>query len=384
MPVRPTRWSAPTGPRTGASSPSPACRASSTGPAPAARSGREDLIADERFTSHEQLAANAGEAREILTEIFASAPLSEWKDRLDSFEGQWAVAQDSLELTTDPQVVANGLLGETATADGTPFTLVTTPVQFAGRAVAAEAGARVQRALRRDPRRHRLRRRRDDGAQGGRGRRLSSPGDSVPAGAMTDPAARRCSSSSASAASSATSPCCPPWPRRPSRRSPPWAGSPPGPRAAGVQVAHLTYLPLAGGRSASRRSPLMRATASDGVAGATTDPALEIVPEIGVGPDDLVLPRHQGISPVHRTEVLTILRNMGMDEVVVAGVSTNLAIPLVAVGRGRRGLRRHRGDATPPWARRPSTTRPCCGTAWPSWPASPRPTSCWPSGRPEP
>ena len=35
---------------------------------------------------------------------------------------------------------------------------------------------------------------------------------------------------------------------------------------------------------------------------------------------------------MHRTEVLTVLRNMGMDDVVVAGVSTNLAVPLVAVG----------------------------------------------------
>ena len=104
-----------------------------------------------------------------------------------------------------------------------------------------------------------------------------------------------------------------------------------GARGAGVQVAHLTYLPLAGGRSASRRAPLMRATSAN--AGWTeSHPALEIVPEIGVGPDDLVLPRHQGISPVHRTEVLAMLRNIGIDEVVVGGVSTNLAIPLVAVG----------------------------------------------------
>jgi nicotinamidase-related amidase len=44
-----------------------------------------------------------------------------------------------------------------------------------------------------------------------------------------------------------------------------------------------------------------------------------------------VLPRRQGISPVHRTEVLAILRNLGVEEVVVAGVSTNLAILLVAV-----------------------------------------------------
>lgn len=93
--------------------------------------GREDLVTDERFNSHEQLAANAGAARAILTEVFASAPLAEWKQRLDAFDGQWSVAQDSLELTKDPQVLANGLLGETATADGTAFTLVTTPVQFA-------------------------------------------------------------------------------------------------------------------------------------------------------------------------------------------------------------------------------------------------------------
>jgi nicotinamidase-related amidase len=102
-------------------------------------------------------------------------------------------------------------------------------------------------------------------------------------------------------------------------------------RESGVLIVHLTYLPLADGRSASRRSPLMRATAST-ASWHGSDAALEIVPEIGLGPTDLVLPRHQGISPVHRTEVLSILRNMAIDDVVVAGVSTNLAIPLVAVG----------------------------------------------------
>jgi nicotinamidase-related amidase len=104
-----------------------------------------------------------------------------------------------------------------------------------------------------------------------------------------------------------------------------------GARAAGTRVVHLTYLPLAGGATASRRSPLVRATSG------TSDwtpahPAMEVIAEIGVEPDDLVLPRHQGISPVHRTEVLTMLRNLGIDDVIVAGVSTNLAVLLVAVG----------------------------------------------------
>ncbi len=110
-----------------------------------------------------------------------------------------------------------------------------------------------------------------------------------------------------------------------------------GARSAGVQVVHLTYLPLAGGRSTSRRSPLMRATAST-ASWRDDDPALEVVHEIGVDPADLVLPRHQGISPVHRSEALTILRNMGMDELVVAGVSTNLAIPLAAAGAADEGF----------------------------------------------
>ncbi len=94
--------------------------------------GRDDLITDERFTSHELLAANAGVAREILTSVFAAAPLAEWRERLASFDGQWSIAQDSLEVVEDPQVVANSYLGETVNAAGIPFNLVTVPVQFGG------------------------------------------------------------------------------------------------------------------------------------------------------------------------------------------------------------------------------------------------------------
>ncbi len=104
-----------------------------------------------------------------------------------------------------------------------------------------------------------------------------------------------------------------------------------GARAAGVQVAHLTYLPGLGGRTANLRTPLLRATT---VTAEWNDehPAVQVVPEIGVEEGDLVLPRHQGVSPVHRTEVLSVLRNLGLDQIVVAGVSTNLAVLLVAVG----------------------------------------------------
>ena len=101
-------------------------------------------------------------------------------------------------------------------------------------------------------------------------------------------------------------------------------------RASGVTVAHLTYAPVAGGRSTNQRSPLTRATAA--TSGWDRDhPGAEVLPEIGVGADDLVFERRQGISPVHRTEILAVLRNMGITDVVAAGVSTNLAVLLVAV-----------------------------------------------------
>jgi nicotinamidase-related amidase len=101
-------------------------------------------------------------------------------------------------------------------------------------------------------------------------------------------------------------------------------------RSAGVTVAHLTYAPMPGGRATNLRSPLTRNTAASSEWGPDR-PGAEVVPEVGLDPGDLVFERHQGISPVHRTEVLAVLRNMGMEEVVLAGVSTNLAIPAVAV-----------------------------------------------------
>ena len=82
------------------------------------------------------LLANSNEAAALLTEIFASAPLDEWRKRLEDFIGQWAVVQDTLEAAVDPQTIANGYLQDLETSDGTPFQLVAAPVQFDGEATA--------------------------------------------------------------------------------------------------------------------------------------------------------------------------------------------------------------------------------------------------------
>lgn len=92
--------------------------------------GRPELATDPRFADMASLLDNAPEAIGILTDTIASKSLAEWRGLLADFSGQWTVVQSTLELAADPQTVANGLIQECETADGTPFHLATAPVQF--------------------------------------------------------------------------------------------------------------------------------------------------------------------------------------------------------------------------------------------------------------
>ena len=92
--------------------------------------GRPELLEDPRFNTHESLQENAPAAGEIVAEVFKSDTFDNWKKRLANIKGQWSPVQDSLEVVDDPQAQANGYVLEAHTKDGTPFKLVTTPVQF--------------------------------------------------------------------------------------------------------------------------------------------------------------------------------------------------------------------------------------------------------------
>jgi crotonobetainyl-CoA:carnitine CoA-transferase CaiB-like acyl-CoA transferase len=93
------------------------------------RLGREELITDPRFDSHEHLQENTPAAQQILVDELGSRTLAEWRERFTGMRGQWAPVQSTIEIADDPQVTANG-----KTASGTEFTLVATPVQFDGAA----------------------------------------------------------------------------------------------------------------------------------------------------------------------------------------------------------------------------------------------------------
>jgi crotonobetainyl-CoA:carnitine CoA-transferase CaiB-like acyl-CoA transferase len=92
--------------------------------------GQPELAADPRFVDAASLTKNAGVATQLLAAAFAERTAAEWRERLATFPGQWAMVQDTLEAAADPQTVANRYVVDCQTADGTPFKLAAAPVQY--------------------------------------------------------------------------------------------------------------------------------------------------------------------------------------------------------------------------------------------------------------
>jgi nicotinamidase-related amidase len=99
-------------------------------------------------------------------------------------------------------------------------------------------------------------------------------------------------------------------------------------RGLGVRVVHATF---EGGLGAGEPgpAPLWRTLGARTAGWAPGLPATTVLPEL-YSPDDLVLPRHHGLSPAWGTELLPVLRAHGVRTIVLAGVSLNVALPLTA------------------------------------------------------
>ncbi len=54
--------------------------------------------------------------------------------------------------------------------------------------------------------------------------------------------------------------------------------------------------------------------------------AVEVIPEIGVEPSDVVLSRLHGLGPMGGTDLDPVLRNLGVTTIVGVGVSVNVAM----------------------------------------------------------
>ena len=97
-------------------------------------------------------------------------------------------------------------------------------------------------------------------------------------------------------------------------------------RAAGIPVLHCTAGRRADGRGSNRNARLfmaMRKAPGPIELGAGST---EVVDEFDVQPEDFVLSRMHGLSPMAGTDLDPILRNLGVTSLVVAGVSVNVAI----------------------------------------------------------
>jgi len=96
------------------------------------RIGHPELVSDPRFVDHASRSAHQAACVAVLDEIFASATLEEWRERLAGSGGVWAAVQSPAELSDDPQVVANGYLRVLESRTGPPSALVAPPFQFDG------------------------------------------------------------------------------------------------------------------------------------------------------------------------------------------------------------------------------------------------------------
>ncbi len=94
--------------------------------------GRPDLVDDARFLDHVARREHGTECVEELDREFAKRTFDEWKKVLATLDAPWAPVQSVVELLDDPQVEANGYIGDVV-IDGDPaYRLPAVPVQFDG------------------------------------------------------------------------------------------------------------------------------------------------------------------------------------------------------------------------------------------------------------
>lgn len=109
-------------------------------------------------------------------------------------------------------------------------------------------------------------------------------------------------------------------------------------REAGIPVIHCLAVRRADLRGASANAPLFEVANKAGGLRAGT-PAVDLLPELGPAPSDLVFPKTHGVGSLRSTGVDAALRNQSADEIVLTGVSVNVAIQALAFEAVNLGYR---------------------------------------------
>lgn len=99
-------------------------------------------------------------------------------------------------------------------------------------------------------------------------------------------------------------------------------------RERGLPVVHATFTPRPDAAGLGTRNPLLGNLAKREFADAdAVARGYAVHPAVGARPEDLVVARQHGVTPFGGTELGPMLRNLRVETVVLAGVSTNVALP---------------------------------------------------------
>jgi nicotinamidase-related amidase len=110
-------------------------------------------------------------------------------------------------------------------------------------------------------------------------------------------------------------------------------------RTAGIPVLHCTAGRRADGRGSNTNARLFMAMRKAPRPIELGDTATQVVDDFDVQPEDFVLSRMHGLSPMAGTDLDPILRNLGVSSLVIAGVSVNVAIPNLVMDAVNLGYR---------------------------------------------
>jgi nicotinamidase-related amidase len=97
-------------------------------------------------------------------------------------------------------------------------------------------------------------------------------------------------------------------------------------RAIDVPVVHCVAMRRDDGKGSNRNARLFMGMLKTGVPLRPGTEAVEVIPEIGVEPEDLLLSRLHGLGPMGGTDLDPVLRNLGATTIVGVGVSVNIAM----------------------------------------------------------
>ena len=97
-------------------------------------------------------------------------------------------------------------------------------------------------------------------------------------------------------------------------------------RVAEVPVVHCVAMRRADGQGSNHNARLFLGMLKNGVPLLPGTEAVEVIPEIGVEPTDVVLSRLHGLGPMGGTDLDAVLRNIGVTTIVGVGVSVNVAM----------------------------------------------------------